>query len=86
MAIVGRPIKDNGPVFSSIEEAKAYVVKQIVSQASEENAPLDALEIKMLSWTAENEDIELNKQFERLHYSADYEKRVKGLIVTGHVV
>ena len=66
------------------QQAKDYLVSQVVEQALLENVPLSEVERKMLYFTETEETgadmLELNDQFEREYDTPTYEKKISGLL------
>ena len=70
--------------FSSSQEAKEFLVSEIVAEAQRENVPLSEIERKMLyfsetAWTLPD-IMEVNDQFGREYDQAKYEKKIARLI------
>lgn len=69
--------------FSSVRNAKEYLVGKIVAEAEREGKPLSEIERKMLyfsetDWTLP-EIMEVNAAFERDYDERDYERKIAGL-------
>ncbi|HVZ80724.1 MAG TPA: hypothetical protein VHE12_07995 [bacterium] len=62
------------------KDAKDFFAQKIISAAGWENIPFDDLERKMLYWSAEHEDAELQEKFSSLHDEVEYEKKVQRLL------
>jgi hypothetical protein len=69
-----------------VQEAKDFLVQEIVAEAQAESAPLADLERRMLYFTESSDAIEdpvtLNEQFTAQYDTAEYEKKISRLI--GH--
>jgi len=66
------------------QQAKEFVIAQVVEQAKRENVPLSEIERRMLYFTESYDPppdiVETNDEFERDYDSADYEKKIAGLL------
>jgi hypothetical protein len=66
------------------QQAKEYLVSQIVEEAQKENVPLSEVERKMLYFTENEETLpdmsDVSNQFEREYDSSTYEKKISGLL------
>lgn len=66
------------------QQAKEFVVSQVVEQAQRENVPLSEVERKMLYFTETEETLpdiwEVNAQFENECDDAEYEKKIASLL------
>ena len=76
----GADMEQNQLPFVTLDEAKNYVIKKIVDKSIMTNISLDDLEVKMLYWTAEKEDLELNTEFNKIHTQDELESKVVKLI------
>jgi hypothetical protein len=70
--------------FSSAQEAKDFMVSNIVAEAQRENVPLSEIERKMLcfsetAWTLPD-IMQVSDEFDREYDQADYEKKIAHLI------
>ncbi len=68
----------------TIKDAKDFFSKKIIQSASRENIAFDSLENQMLYWSSEHEDMGLQRKFEEKHNDADYEKKVKDLLLKAY--
>src|SRR5467141_1710424 len=70
------------------QQAKEFLISQIVEEAKRENVPLSEIEQKMLYFTESEETLpdiyEVNEQFEREYDSSVYEKKIAGLLRNAH--
>jgi len=66
------------------QQAKEFLISQIVEEAHKENASLSEIERKMLYFTETEETLpeicQINDQFERDYDSSAYEKKIAGLL------
>ncbi len=66
------------------QQAKAFLISQVVEEAERENVSLSEVERKMLYFTEAEESLpdiyEVNDQFEREYDSSAYEKKIAGLL------
>jgi len=66
------------------QQAKEFVIAQVVEQAKRENVPLSEIERRMLYFTESYDPppdiVETNDEFERDYDSADYEKKIADLL------
>ena len=65
-------------------EAKAWIIRQILSEAAFDKVPLDSLEQRMLEYSetagTPPDLVELNEAFDREHDQSEYEAKIAGLI------
>jgi hypothetical protein len=67
------------------QQAKEFLVSQILEQARRENVPLSEIERKMLYFTETEETLpQVNEQFERDYDDSAYEKKIAGLLRKAH--
>lgn len=64
----------------TVKDANDFFSQKIIQSANRENISFDSLEKKMLYWSSEQEDPELEKKFAENHNDADYEKKVRDLL------
>jgi len=66
------------------EQAKEFLISQIVEESVRERVPLSEIERKMLYFTESEETLpdiyEVNDQFEREYDSSEYEKKIANLL------
>ncbi len=66
------------------QQAKDFLISQIVEEAERENVPLSEVERKMLYFTETEETLpdiyEVNAQFESEYDDSEYEKKIAGLL------
>lgn len=66
------------------QQAKEYLISQIVEEAQKENIHLSEIERKMLYFTETQETppdmSDINDQFERGYDSSEYEKKIANLV------
>jgi hypothetical protein len=67
-----------------VQEAKDFLVQEIVAEAQAEGTPLSDLERRMLYFTESGDTVEdpaaLNKQFTAQYDTAEYEKKISRLV------
>ncbi|MGO9640354.1 MAG: hypothetical protein ACLP1Y_03480 [Candidatus Acidiferrales bacterium] len=71
------------------QQAKEFLISQVVDEAKRENVPLSEIERKMLYFTESYDPppdiMEINDEFERDYDSAEYEKKIAGLLRNARV-
>lgn len=70
--------------FSSVREAKEYLISRIVAQADRDGVPLSDVERKMLyfsetGWTLPDMR-SVNQEFDRIYDQDEYERKIGGIV------
>lgn len=67
-----------------VQQAKEFLISQVVEEARKEDVPLSEVERKMLFFTETQETLpdmsDVNDQFEREYDSSTYEKKIASLL------
>jgi hypothetical protein len=82
--LMGKSKKGSLKSAFSISEAKKFLSRKITETARRDGLDFDNLEEKMLYWTAEHEDMNLQDKFDAKHNNDDYEKKVAGLLKSAY--